>query len=120
MNLFVAMIITFACYFGIIADGFSFDSQVGIVDANAEGRLCLNISNSQLNDGTEVSLILAHKPQRVAKAVISGKADRSCSRTIDTGESASFYYLQLVTKESVDLSEPLPQQSQLSVQQNQF
>ena len=85
---------------------FSFDSQVGVVDRPAEGKLCLNISNPNLADGTEVSFILPHRPQRVAKATIEQKLASSCSHDPTTNAGASFYSLKLVGK-GVDLSEPM-------------
>ena len=88
---------------------FSIDSQVGVVDANADGRLCLSISNPNLGDGTQVTLILPYKPQRVAKAIIEQKVARSCSRNPDTDPNASFYWLKLVARKGAfDLSEPQP------------
>ena len=105
----LAMLIICACWSVARAEGFSFDSRVGVVDANRERRLCLNIFNPRLADGTEVSFILPHKPQRMARAVVEEKAARSCSRNPDTAPDASFYWLKLVGREqSVDLREPLP------------
>ena len=87
---------------------FSFDSHVGVVDAK-EGNLCLNIVNPHLSNGTAVSLILPHKPQRVARAVIEEKTALSCSSNPFADSNTSFYRLKLVGKQkTVNLSEPLP------------
>ena len=88
---------------------FSFDSHVGVVDANAEGRLCLNISNPNLIGGTQVSFVLPYKPQRAVKAIIEQRVDRSCSRNPDTDPNNSFYWLKLVGKKgALDPSVPQP------------
>ena len=109
MKLVLAILITCACCPAATADRFSFDFRVGVVDSNSEGRLCLNISDPRLVDGTEVSLILPDKPQRVAKAVVEGKADRGCSRNPDAAPNASFYWLKFVgEKLAVGPGEPLP------------
>jgi hypothetical protein len=106
MNAILAVLITCACCLG--TGGFSFDSHVGVVDAK-EGRLCLNILNPHLSNGTAVSFILPHKPQRVAGAVIEEKVAQSCSASPGTDPNASFYWLKLVGKhQTVNLSEPLP------------
>lgn len=86
---------------------FRFGSQVGVVDASAEGKLCLNIANPNLSDGATVSFILPYKPQRVAKATIEQKLVSSCSHDPTTNTEASFYSLKLVGK-GVDLREPMP------------
>jgi hypothetical protein len=89
------------------AERFNFNSRVGIVDNDREGRLCLAIRNSRLTTGTEVVFIMPHKPQDVAKAVISGKSANSCSRSPIAENNASFYWLELARKKSVDLSTPI-------------
>ena len=96
MKAILSMLIAGAFCFG--ASRFSFDSHVGIVDTNVEGRLCLNIQNPHLSDGTRLSLIVPHKPQRVASAAIEEKVAQSCSRNPDTDPNASFYWLKLVGK----------------------
>jgi hypothetical protein len=110
MKLFLAILIT--CAFGLSAraDRFSFDSGVGVVDDNAEGRLCLTISNPNLADGTEVSIVRPDRPQRVARATVEGKAARSCSRNPDAADpNASFYTLKLVGgKQTLVTEGPLP------------
>ena len=88
------------------AERFNFNSQVGIVDNNREGRLCLAIRNSRLPVGTEVVFVMPHKPQRLAKAVISRKSASSCSSSAIPEDNASFYWLELMRK-SVDLSMPM-------------
>jgi hypothetical protein len=109
MKLFLAILITCACCPSASADRFSFDSRVGVVDANGEGRLCLNISDPRLADGTEVSLIMPDRPQRVAKAVVEGKAAGGCSRNPDAYPDASFYWLKPVGRKlAVGPREPLP------------
>jgi hypothetical protein len=89
------------------AERFNFSSQVGIVDNDRQGRLCLAILNSRLTAGTEITFVLPHKPQSVAGAVISRKSANSCSRSAITENNASFYWLELVRKQSVDLSTPM-------------
>jgi hypothetical protein len=89
------------------AERFNFNSQVGIVDNDREGRLCLAIRNSRLTVGTAVVFIMPHKPQRVAKAVISSKSASSCSSTAIPENNASFYWLELLRKKSIDLSMPM-------------
>ena len=107
MNAILAMLISCVCYLG--AEAFSFDSQIGLVDANVEGRLCLSISNPRLINHTRVSIVLPHKPQRVANAIIEERVTLSCSRNPDADPNASFYLLKLVGKpQTVNLSEPLP------------
>lgn len=109
MKPLLAVLITSACFVQARHERFSFDSQVGVVDATAEGRLCLNVSNPNLIDGTQVSLVLPHKAQRAGNAIIERKVDRSCSRNLDADPNASFYRLKLVEKDgTIDLSEPLP------------
>jgi hypothetical protein len=103
----LAMFIACVSFSPSKSERFRFDSQVGVVDANVEGKLCLNISNPNLVEGTPVSFILPHKPQRVAKAIIEQKLARSCSHDPTTSPDASFYSLKLVGK-GVDLSEPMP------------
>ena len=106
MNAILAILIICACCFG--TERFSFDTQVGIVDAKEE-KLCLNIKNPHLSTGTRVSLILPDKPQRVASAVIEEKTGVSCSQNPFANSDASFYRLKLVGKQNtVNLSEPLP------------
>jgi hypothetical protein len=110
MKLILAMLMTFACCLAAGAETFNFESRVGVVDANSEGRLCLNISDPNLAEGTEVSLVLPDKPQRVVKAAVEGKAAGNCSRHPEGSESnASFYWLKLVGgKQALKLDEPLP------------
>jgi hypothetical protein len=109
MKIILAMLIASACCSVARADRFDFSSRIGVVDANSEGRLCLNISNPHLVDDTEVSFVLPYKPQRVAKATVEGKASPGCSRNPDTGPDASFYWLRLVgRKQAIDLGGPLP------------
>ena len=110
MKLILAILITCA---GCLAAGgqrFDFDSQVGVVDANAEGRLCLNILNSHLADGAELSFILTDKPQRVIKANVEGKADADCSRNPGASDpNTSFYRIKLAgDKRALKQGEPLP------------
>ena len=106
MNTILTILIASACYLG--AGGFSFDSQVGTVDADDERRLCLLILNPNLSKHTKVNIVLPHKPQRVAAAIIEEKATQSCSRDPFADANASFYWLKLVGKPTIDLSEPLP------------
>jgi hypothetical protein len=97
MKLVLAILITGACCLAARADQFSFDSRVGVVDANSEGRLCLNISDPNLSDGAEVSVILPDRPQRVAKATVEAKADRACTRNPEAADpQGSFYWLKPV------------------------
>ncbi len=97
MRLILAMLITCAGCLAAGAETFDFDSRVGVVDVSGEGRLCLNISDPRLADGTEVSFVLPERPQRVVKAVIEGKAAGSCSRHPETVDpAASFYWLRYV------------------------
>jgi hypothetical protein len=104
----LAMLIACSTFSPGKPERFNFNSQVGVVDASAEGKLCLNISNPNLVAGAPVSFILPHKPQRVAKATIEQKLASSCSHDPNTTSSdASFYSLKLVGK-AVDLSEPMP------------
>ena len=95
MKLVLAILIACACCAAVRADQFSFDSGVGVVDADGEGRLCLNISNPRLADGAEVSLILPERPQRVVKAAVEGKAPSDCTRNSTGGTETSFYWLKL-------------------------
>jgi hypothetical protein len=97
MRLILAMLIACAACPAAWADTFNFDSRVGVVDDNSEGRLCLHISDPRLAEGTEVSFILPDRPQRVVRAVVEGKATGSCSRNPDASDpSASFYWLKPV------------------------
>lgn len=106
MNAILTMLIAAGVVFG--TERFSFDSHVGIVDAN-NGRLCLNIENPNLSNGTVVSFVLPHKPQRVASAIIEEKAAVSCLPNPDINSNASFYWLNLIGKnKTINLSEPLP------------
>ena len=106
MNALLSMLIICAWCFG--TERFSFDSHVGIVDAN-NGRLCLNIENPHLSNGTVLSFVLPHKPQRVASAVIEEKVAASCLPNPDINSNASFYWLKLIGKyKTVNLNEPLP------------
>lgn len=104
------MLFTCAGCFAAGAERFNFDSRVGVVDANSEGRLCLNISNPHLADGAEVSFVLPGKPQRVAKAVVEGKAAGSCSRNPEAADpGSSFYWLRLAGGGlAMNAGEPLP------------
>lgn len=105
----LAMLIICACWSVARAERFSFASRVGVVDANGERRLCLNISDPRLAVGTEVSVVLPYKPQRMVRAVVEEKAARSCSSNPDVAPDASFYRLKLIERgQSVDLREPLP------------
>ena len=116
MKTILAMLIACSCFSQAKTERFSFESQVGVVDANAEGKLCLNILNPNLIDGTQVSFVLPYKPQRAVKAIIEQKVDPSCSHNPDTDPNNSFYWLKLVGKKGAfDLSEPQPQQSPSSV-----
>lgn len=109
MKLFLAILIACAFCPAAAADRFSFDSRVGVVDENSEGRLCLNISDPHLADGTEVTLILPDRPQRVAQATVEGKTARACSRNPDAYPDASFYWLKPVGRKlSLAPGEPLP------------
>lgn len=109
MKTILAMLITCSFFLQAKPERFSFESHVGVVDANTEGRLCLNISNPNLIDGTQVRFILPYKPQRAVKAIIEQKVDRSCSHNPDTDPNNSFYWLKLVGKKrAFDLSEPQP------------
>jgi hypothetical protein len=103
----LAILVTFASSSPNKAERFYFNSQVGVVDATAEGKLCLNIANSNLIAGTPVSFILLHKPQRTVSATIEEKLARSCSRDPTTSTDALFYSLKPVGK-GIDLSEPMP------------
>jgi hypothetical protein len=103
----LAMLVTFGSLLPTKAGRFDFNSQVGVVDASADGKLCLNIANSKLIAGTPVSFILLHKPQRTVRATIDEKLASSCSRDPTTSNDASFYSLKVVGK-GIDLSEPMP------------
>lgn len=103
----LAILITCAAFSQSKPKHFDFHSQVGVVDATADGKLCLNISNPNLNAGTPVSLILPYKPQRVAKAVVEKKLTSTCSHDPTTDSNASFYSLKFVGK-GFDMSEPMP------------
>lgn len=106
MNAVLAILICSVCCLRV--GGFSFDSQVGTVDANDERRLCLSILNPRLTNNTRVNIVLPHRPQRVATAIVEEKAMRSCSRDPFADPNASFYWLKLVRKQSIKLTEPLP------------
>jgi hypothetical protein len=95
------------CSICLGAERFNFNSHVGIVDNDREGRLCLAIPNSRFTAGTEVIFVLPHKPQRVARAVISRKSASSCSSSGIRENNWSFYWLKLVKQQSVDLSMPM-------------
>ena len=101
------MLITCAAFSQSKSKHFDFYSRVGVADAYADGKLCLNISDPDLSPGTPVSLILPHKPQRVAKAIVEKKLAGTCSHDPATGIDARFYSLKLIGK-GVDLSEPMP------------
>lgn len=108
MKLFLAIVIACACCPAVRAERFSFDSHVGVVDAN-EGRLCLNIPDARLADGTEVSIILPDRPQRVVKAAVEGKAAQNCSRNAGAESETSSYLLKLAgSGRAIDLSQPMP------------
>ena len=92
----------------LVAAEFNFDSQVGVVDANVDRRLCLSIQNPHLSNHTRVNIVLPHKPQRVASAIIEEKVTHTCSSNDFADPNASFYWLKLVGKQTIDLSEPLP------------
>lgn len=109
MKFILVILFACACCAVVIADQFSFDSRLGVVDANSEGRLCLSISDPSLVDGTAVSLILPDKPQRVVKATVEGKAAHDCSRNPSADSNASFYWLKIAVKKlAVDSEGPLP------------
>ena len=109
MRLVLAMLIICACCVAARADQFSFDSRVGVVDSNSEGRLCLKISDKNLADGAEVRFITTDRPQRVVRAAVEGKAAGDCSRNPGTDPEANFYLLKLVGgRQGVNLAEPLP------------
>ena len=109
MNIILAMLITCSCLLQGKPERFNFHSQLGVVDATAEGRLCLSISNPNLSEGTSVSFVLPYKPQRAVKAIIDQKVDRGCSKNPDTDPNNSFYWLKLVGKKGTfDLSVPQP------------
>lgn len=103
----LAMLITCASFSQSKPEHFNFHTQVGVVDASAEAKLCLNISNSNLSAGAPVSFILPLKPQRVGHATIEQKLTSSCSHDPTTDTQASFYSLKFAGK-GVDLSEPMP------------
>jgi hypothetical protein len=109
MRFVLAIMITCACCLAARADKFSFDSQLGVVDTNSEGRLCLNISDPNLADGTEVSFVLPERPQRVVKATVEGKSAGSCTRNPETADpGASFYRLKLAGGgRAINLNEPM-------------
>lgn len=75
----LAILITCAAFSQSKPKHFDFHSRVGVADAFASGKLCLNISDPNLSPGTPVSLILPHKPQRVAKAIVEKKLASTCS-----------------------------------------
>jgi hypothetical protein len=102
----LAMFVTFASLLPTKAARFDFNSQVGVVDATADGKLCLNIANANLIAGTPVSFILLNKPQRTVRATIEEKLAGSCSRDPTTSTDALFYSLKFVGK-GIDLSEPM-------------
>jgi hypothetical protein len=110
MKLILAMLIACAGCVAAGAERFDFGSRVGVVDSNGEGRLCLSISNAHLTEGTELSVVLPDRPQRVFKATVEGKADGSCSRNPEAADpGASFYWLKLVgDKRATKQGEPLP------------
>ncbi len=107
MKPFLAMLITCACCLAVSADSPRFETLVGVVDANSEGRLCLSISNPRLAGGAEVSVVMPERPQRVVKATVEAKAADSCSRNPDS--NASYYWLKLAAGvRAVNLGEPMP------------
>jgi hypothetical protein len=109
MKLVLAMMIACACCLAAEAGQFSFDSQLGVVDTNSEGRLCLKISDPKLADGTEVNFVVPDRPQRLVRAAVEAKAPGDCSRNPGTDPQANFYLLKLVGgKQGINLGEPLP------------
>ena len=110
MRLVLAILFTCACCVAAGAAQFSFESRVGVVDSNGEGRLCLSISDPNLVEGTEVSLVLTDRPQRVARAAVEAKADSACTRNPGAADPAgSFYWLKLAGgKRLTKAGEPLP------------
>ncbi len=110
MKLILAMLIVCANCLAAGAERFDFDSRVGVVDADAEGRLCLNIPNPGLAEGAELSVILPDRPQQVVRAAVEGKAAGACGRNPETADpSSSFYRLRLVGgKKALNRGEPLP------------
>jgi hypothetical protein len=109
MRFVLAMIISCGGCLAARAGQFSFGSRVGVVDTNSEGRLCLKISDPNLADGAEVSVVLPDdKPQRVARAAVEGKAAGDCSRNPGTDPEANFYLLKLVgARQALDLTQPM-------------
>ncbi len=109
MRLVLAILFTCACCLAARADRFSFDSRLGVVDANSEGRLCLNISDPNLADGTEVSFVLPERPQRLVRATVEGKAAQDCSRNPGTAPGGSFYWLKPAAgRQPINFREPQP------------
>jgi hypothetical protein len=108
MKLVLAMIITCACCLTAGAGQSGFDSRVGVVDTNSEGKLCLRIADPNLAVGAGVNVVLPDKPQHVARAAVEAKAPGDCSRNPGTDPEANFYLLKLVGgKSAIKLGEPL-------------
>ena len=102
----LAILITYAGLLQARPEHFSFESQVGLVEASAEGSLCLTASNPNLSNGTPVTFIFAYKPQDAARAVIEKKVG-SCSPGLDPNPNVSFYLLKLAANErALDPGEP--------------
>ena len=106
MNIVLAMLLLWTWSLG--TDKFNFESQVGVVDTSVDRRLCLSILNPHLSNHTRVNIVLPHKPQRVASAIIEERVTRSCSSNDFADPNASFYWLKQVGKQTIDLSVPLP------------
>ena len=79
-----------------------FKSRVGVVDNN-NGQLCLILANPTVGVGQSVNLVMLSKQQRVVKARVKEKLDRSCARTDTTDES--FYSVQLEREADIDSSD---------------
>ena len=106
MNIVLAMLLLWTWSLG--TEEFSFESQVGVVDTSVDRRLCLSIPNPHLSNHTRVNIVLPHKPQRVASAIIEERVTFSCSSNDFADPNGSFYWLKQVGKQTIDLSVPLP------------
>jgi hypothetical protein len=94
MKLFAAVVILYVSCVQSQGKSFDFKSQVGVVDVNERGNMCLIIPNAALNSGVAVNLVVLSPRQWVVKARIKEKLGESCSNNPDTSD-ASFYSLEL-------------------------
>ena len=74
--------------------------KIGIVDSNGK---CFQTRNANLKPDNSISIIwLNRSSQKVLKAVVEGKLDKSCSRSADAGDGSGemihYYSLKLNDK----------------------